>query len=58
MQSAFINTASFNIITTRVRQGRYYAQFKDEITEVQRGQIIGLRVPPVREGLATRSLIF
>lgn len=36
-------------------RARYYAQFKDEITKVQRGQIICLRV---REGLETRSPTF
>lgn len=58
-QSVFINITSFNIITTWVRQGRYYyAQFKDEITEVQRGQMIGLRVYTSGKGLETRSPAF
>ena len=52
-QSVFINITSFNILTTWVRQGRYYyAQFKDEITELQRGQMIGLRVYTSGKGRA------
>lgn len=55
----FALTASFNTITTWVRQHRhYYAQFKDEITGSKRSNNFPESVPLVRERLETRSPTF